>query len=68
MMNYRIIFHRLTILVAIGMLVAAFVYRADAPSRPVANPPVVDLKLEIPTEKNSTQLQQERLARLQSRF
>lgn len=67
-MNYRILFYRLTILVAMGMLVAAFVYRAETPSRPVANPPVVDLKLEIPTEKNSMQLQQDRLARLQSRF
>lgn len=73
-MNHRIILYRLSIAVAIGMLVAAFAYRAKAPSRPIENPLIVDSApelsaLELRNENNSSQIQQQdRLARLQMRF
>lgn len=68
-MNARLLLYRLCILVAIAMIIAAIAYRVDAPSQPVANPPIVDSKLELQNEKNSSRLQQqERMARLQSRF
>jgi len=63
-MNHRIYFSRLSIAVAIGMLVAAAAYRAEAPSQAAANPPAADSILEIQNEKNSAQLQvQKRVAR-----
>jgi hypothetical protein len=68
-MNARRLLEGLSFVAAIAMLVAALAYRAEAPPQPVAIPPVVDSNSELRNEKNSAQLQeQERMARLQTRF